>query len=249
MSIERLIEGSTEQIGSNTLEYALDDPLSRAVSYIGNLPAKAILLSMDVGNYPREETQDYVRDYVQNSGLEDVTVRQGHSSVLEDVGRLFSDERLKDISLMGRILFGIPTTLIGGLIAKLTRADYYNPFTKTAHIYSDIPAIALHELGHAKDFQEKGWPTLYALAGNLSPIHFYQEFKASKIADESLRGNDKRQTGRYLVPAFATHVSPLVESLSGMAAIPFILGAHVLGNLYNALFRRKSKQERELVVA
>lgn len=242
MGIERLLEEETESIGSNTLEYAMDDPLTRTVSYFGNLPTKAILLSGDVGNYPREETQDYIRSYVSNSGLENVTVREGHSRVLKDTLRLFSDKKLKDIPLLSRLFVGVPTTLFGGLIAKLTRADYYNPFTKTAHIYSDIPAVALHELGHAEDYQKRKWKTLYALGRSLPFVALYQEFKASRAADEALKSEDKRQTGRYLVPAFATYLGPVV----GLATLPLTIGAHLVGNLYNALFRRKSpKKELE----
>ena len=241
MVLERLIEGSTEHVGSNTLEYDLDDPVSRTISYVGNLPAKAILLSKDVGNYPRAETQNYISNYVRNSGLEDVTIRHGHSRVLEDVGRLFSDKRLKDIPLLSRIFLGVPTTLIDGFISKLTRADHYNPFTKTVHIYSDVPAIALHELGHAKDFQERKWKTLYALARSLPFVGLYQEYKASRTAHKSLREQDKRQTGRYLVPAFSTYLSPLV----GIATLPFVFGAHVVGNLYNAIFHKKTKIRRD----
>jgi len=140
--------------------------------------------------------------------LKNTTVRIGHNKVLRDVSRLFKDEKLKDISLLGRIFLGIPTTLFGGLYSKLTRADYYNPFTKTAVIYSDVPAIAVHELAHAKDYQNVGAPTLYSLFRNTGIGALYQEAKASIMAYKYLKG--KEHTGRYLIPAFATYILNLL---------------------------------------
>ena len=187
MSLEKLVNKTTEKIGSNTLEYGFDNLVSRGISYIGNLPSKLILLSKDVGNYPRENTQNYISKYVADEKLENVTVRIGHNKVLKDTARLFKDEKLKDISLIGRIFLGIPATLFGGLHSKLTRGDYYNPFTKTAVIYSDVPAIALHELGHAKDYQNKGVPTLYSLFRLTGIGALYQEAKASIIAHKYIK--------------------------------------------------------------
>lgn len=235
MSLERLIHEDTENIRSNTIEYALDDPLSRTASYILNIPSKVLLLSTKVGALPREETQHYIQQYLQKSNLENTTVRVGHTRILRDLYRLVSDKKLKDISLAGRLLLGIPYTLIGGLISKLTRSDMYNPFTKTANIYSDVPAIALHELGHAQDYQNKGYPTLYSLARYLTPAMLYQEYKASAIADKALPEEKKWQTGRYLVPAFGTYIYEPLQTLAKIPFIPFMLGAHIIGNTYSAI--------------
>ncbi|MEK6826933.1 MAG: hypothetical protein AABX99_00415 [Nanoarchaeota archaeon] len=202
-SVEKLVDRTTEKIGSNTLEYAFDDPLSKGISFIGNLPYKLILLSKDVGNYPRENTQKYISEYIADEKLENVTVRIGHNRVVKDTIRLFKDEKLKDISLLGKIFLGIPSTILGGIYSKFTRADYYNPFTRTAVIYSDVPAIAVHELAHAKDYQDIGAPTLYSLFRSTGIGALYQEARASLMAHKYLKG--KERTGRYLIPAFLTH--------------------------------------------
>jgi hypothetical protein len=238
MSLERLIIGDTEKIDSNTLEYAMDDTISRGISFVGNLPSKLLFFSKDIGNYPRKEVQNHVRKYVVNSNLRNITVRLGHSRVIKDIKRLFKDDKLKDISKIGKILFGIPTTLIGGIGAKLSRSDWYNPFTRTAHIYSDVKAVAGHELGHAEDFQNKKYVSLYSLVRRLSPVMLYQEYIASKKSHDNLSEKDKWQTGRYLFPAFGTYVAASAGAftlLGGLGIIPTlsIMGAsYILGNLY-----------------
>jgi hypothetical protein len=240
MSLERLVKRETEQIGSNTIEYALDDPVSRAVSFVGNLPYKFLLLSKDVGNYPREKTQEYIKNYVKEKGLVNTTVRVGHSRVLKDTARLFTDEKLKDVSLIGRILWGLPTTLIGGFLSKLRRADYYNPFTKTAVIYSDVPAIAIHELGHASDYQQQRFPTLYSLFRNSYFGALYQELKASRTSHEYLKGKEK--TYRYLTPALASYaLTPLISPIIS-------LGAMIVSGIRKYFSKRENETPQEEAV-
>ncbi|MBA7596031.1 hypothetical protein ES703_03000 [subsurface metagenome] len=230
MSLEKLLNREVEDVGTNRIVYKLDDPISRGVSLVGSLPTRAILLSWDVCNLPREYTQEEVKDYVTRSGLENTTVRMGHTSIIKDTLRLFYDKKLKGVSYLGRIIFGLPTTVIGGLYSKLTRSNHYNPFTRTAHIYADVLAVALHELGHAKDFQNRKYPTLYALARAIPFFPLYQEFKASKIADKALPESEKGQTGRYLFPAFATYGSNAFV----LPLIPAVAAGHIIGNLYRA---------------
>ncbi len=244
------LEKKVLEIGTNTLEIKRDDPISRSLSFIGNLPTKLLFLSTKIGSYPKEETQDYVQKYLEDSGLENTTVRIGHSRIFKDLYRLFKDDRLKKTSLLGRILLGIPTTLLGGLQSKLTRSDHYNPFTKTATVYSNVPAIGLHELGHAKDFEEKNSPTLYALARSFFPVALYQEYKASRKAYKSLKEKDKGQSYRYLIPAFASYVSPV----AGIASVPLVMTTHLVSNAYRGiksifkgLFSRKKDKTPEPV--
>ncbi len=235
MSLDKLVNRATEQVGTNTIEYGLDDPLSRMVSFVGSMPLRAVLASAKVAGYPREETQKDIAAAIPQLGLENTTVRVGYSRVLYDTYRLLTDEKLKDVSLVGRVLLGVPTTLVTGLLSKLTRVDCYNPFTKTATVYSDVPAIARHELGHAKDFQSGKYPSLYALARGILPITWYQELKASWIAHGSLNTEQKGQTGRYLMPAFATYLFPAAQYVAGIAFLPFMVGAHVVGNVYRGI--------------
>ncbi|MBI2112066.1 hypothetical protein HYT52_00835 [Candidatus Woesearchaeota archaeon] len=223
MSLEQLVAGGTEDFGSNRIEYGLDDPLSRAVSFVMNIPAQVLLLSPRVGALPREETQQHIRDFITQEGLENIYVRAGHVNITEDLHRLFSDERVQDISLLGRVFLGIPTTIFGGLTAKLTRADHYNPFTRTVHVYSDHPGIARHELGHAKDFQRSIVPSIYALSNSLIPIMLYQEMRASYYAYKSLPEGQKGKAA-ILIPAFSTYIAA-----AAVGAVTTPIGLAILG--------------------
>ncbi len=235
------LENLVEEINGNSLEIKKDDPLSRGISYVGCLPTKLIFLSDKMGKYPEKETQDYVKSYLSKAEFKGVKVRIGHSRVLKDTYRLFTDKNLKDISLAGRIFLGIPSTLIKGLYAKLTRSDHYNSFTKTAMIYSDIPAIALHELGHAEDFSKRKNPTMYSLMRMIPFFNLYQEYIASRKAHKNLEEKDKRQTGRYLVPAFATYVAAAPLALP---FLPIVAAGYLIGGLHS-LYRKSVDKIKE----
>ncbi len=236
MSLENLINQRTEQVGNNTIEYRFDGHLARILSFFGSIPARALLLSTDIGNYPRQETQQHIRDALQQSGLENTLVRVGHTAPFTDVYRLFTDERLKSASFLGKVFLGIPHVIVGGLLGKLYRADHYNPFTRTVHVYSDVPAIARHELGHAEDFQQRTYLSLYAFARAFPPVMLWQEGRASYLAHRHTPVLDRGGTGRYLVPAFASYVAAFaVGSAFSITALPIIAGAHLLGNTYRGL--------------
>ena len=209
--LEKLVNGSVEKIGTNTIEYGFDDTLSRGISYIGNLPNKLWFLSNEMGNYPRQKTQEYITNYVNESGLENTTVRVGHSAIFEDLKRLKESEDVKKMSPFSKFMYlayAGTVTVIGGVACKLTRSDNYNPFTKTAVIYSNSPAIAIHELAHAKDYQSKKHPVAYHLSRFLYPFLFYQEGKASINAHNYIKSEDKEEkTGRYLIPSFLSYVA------------------------------------------
>jgi hypothetical protein len=242
MSLDIFMDKEVTKVGSNTIINDRDDPFSRAYSFLTSLESRLLLLSWKFASLPEEETLKQTKDYLRNRNIENVTVRAGHSRVLEDTVRLFTDEKLKDISLLGRIFLGIPTTLVQGTLAKLSRAAHYNPFTKTAMIYTDVPAVSRHELGHAQDFGEQKYPTLYALARRIPGFDLFQEAKASSYAHQSFNLEDKWQSGRYLAPAFSTYLGRYTAmvtflgtgsaKLANVAGLATVGAGHVVGNLY-----------------
>jgi len=244
MSLEKLMAGAREEIGGNTVVYAVDNPLCRVASYALNVPFKALFLSTKIGALPREEAQKAVKAYLETSDLESAVVRMGHSRVGEDLKRLFFDKNVrKSRSFIGRLLFGLPRTLLGSLATKLLRLDDYNPFTNTVHIYSNVQALARKQLARAKFFQDKKMPTLHALAGYVPHLNIHQDYKVGRIAREAAPENERSQTGRYLVPDYALGLGALASAgllaagltSAGLLAIPVAVAAgHILGNGYNA---------------
>ena len=75
------------------------------------------------------------------------------------------------ISWLGDTIF--PGRLLGG--------DHYNPYTNTVNIFSDAPAIGLHESGHAKDWARRKYKGTYAAIYGLPVVPLWHEAVASRL--------------------------------------------------------------------
>jgi len=120
-----------------------------------------------------------------------------------------------------RLVLGLPTTLLSDVLLPgrlLPLGDYYNPFTNTAHLYSDDPAILMHEAGHAYDFATFPHRGTYALLRFVPFVDLYQEWRASDEAMRYILESEDRDAEyhayRTLWPAFGTYVG-------AYAPIPF----------------------------
>lgn len=195
---------------SYDIDIGEDNFVSRNVGFVGSLPTKMMFWSRDMGRYPTKRVVKNIEDAVQDQDLHGLKIRIGHSEVFEDTARLFNDkEVVKRYPGWFRAIVGVPSTLIGETAAELLRSDYYNPIANTATCYSNIDGIALHEIGHAKDWARLNddMPTIYTFARALPPVTWYQEWRASfNYAKQDLSKEKKYHVSRFLIPAFATYI-------------------------------------------
>jgi len=136
----------------------------------------------------------------------DVKVRINQWTPVGEFKRLAQNKR---IEWYFRVFPGIPTTLFSSVTGRILGGDHYNPYTNTINLFSDDPAIALHEAGHAKDFAENPAPGYYALGRFLPPVALTQEQVASDIAIQYLKDKKDRAGELHaystLYPAFGTY--------------------------------------------
>lgn len=132
-----------------------------------------------------------------------------------------------------RLLLGLPATLIGDVLLPgrlFPWGDYYNPWNNTVHLYSNHPAIALHEAGHVHDLSPRRWRGTYSACRLIPFVDLYQEYRASDEAityleRETADRNDERAAYKILYPAYGTYVGSYF-----FAPIGTIAGA-LLGHL------------------
>ena len=159
-----------------------------------------------------------------------------------------------------RVLLGFPITLVldvlipGRLFAGLIGGDVYNPFTDTVSIYSDLPSVALHEAGHAHDFNSRRWKGTYAALRLIPGVDLYQEYKATDEAIayliESRQEEEELAAYQVLYPAYGSYVGgylfPPIGTLAG------VLIGHSLGRtqaMTKARFYRREAVIRDTIAA
>ena len=208
------------------------------VDFIGNvlsLPAKLILWSWKFNLHSiSPETEETLVAYLAARDLpafEDAKYRLNQYRPAQDLSRLV---RNRHVAWPYRLLLGLPVTLVLDVLLPgrlLPWGDYYNPYTNTVHLYSNHPAIALHEAGHAHDFAKVKYKGTYALLRIVPFVDLYQEFKATDEAIDYLIASDDHRNEirsyKILYPAYGTYVGGYIP-FPLFNLIPVLIG-HVWG--------------------
>lgn len=206
-----------------------------AAGWVFGIPSRIILWDRRVGNHRvSAETEEAIVGYLADGELDHVKVRINQYAPLGDWQRLRKNRTVGwplrytvgALSVASEAVF--PGRLLGG--------DHYNPWTATIHLYSDVPAIALHEGGHAKDFARREWPGLYAVAFGLPISELYPEAIATGDALAYAARKDDRnlvaEGRRILYPAYGTYVGGAAGEVVGMTiGLPIYAGAVVAGHV------------------
>jgi hypothetical protein len=223
---------------------------NRAIDGIGwvlGLPSKIILLDRRMDNHRvSAKTEDALRAYLAYNGLTDVKVRLNEYSPGAEFRRLV---RNKGECWAWRYTIGVLSWLFQTVLpGRLIGGDNYNPHTDTISIYSDIPAVALHEGGHAKDFAGQTLRGTYAFAYMLPFFSLQAEAQASTDAISYLyaRGSADREKEAYktLYPAIGTYVGGMFATDLGPLSPWYYLGVvpgHIVGRCRAAGVDEKRK--------
>lgn len=209
-----------------------------AVGWVVGIPSKLILWNRRVENHNIGiETEAAIAEYLLVNDLDTVRVRLNQYRPGEDWSRLV---RNKSVGAGWRYTFGAISVLGETVIpGRIFGSDHYNPFTNTIHIYSDVPAIALHEGGHAKDFARRKWKGTYAAVYILPIVPLYHESIASRdvVAYLEAMGTTEQQASasRILYPAYGTYLGSAAGSVFPDYSSPLyyvgVIGGHVAGRL------------------
>lgn len=209
---EKTVSDVHVEVGSSNI-------LVDGIRNILSIPAKLLIGSSSVnsGNVSAE-TIEKMKEYLHENGLHDVHVSVNQYKPQDVWKRTFTNPKT---SLLSKVFLGIPSSLMATFtFPKLTGfpGDHYNALSNTVHLFSNNTAIALHECGHAKDFNSRENPGLYSTiralpyVGSISTL--YQEYKATNNAMGYLR--EKKwdtllaNSFKVLIPAYALYCAAAV---------------------------------------
>jgi hypothetical protein len=209
-----------------------------AVGWVVGIPGKLLLWNRRVDNHNiGPETEAAMVEYLQVNGLDTVRVRLNQYRPGEDWRRLV---RNKSVGAGWRYTFGAVSVLGETVIpGRIFGGDHFNPYTNTIHLYSDIPTIALHEGGHAKDFARRKWKGTYAAIYTLPIVPLYHESIASRDVVAYLEAigttEQRAAASRILYPAYGTYVGSAAGTFAPNYASPIyyvgLIGGHIAGRV------------------
>jgi hypothetical protein len=222
------------------------------VDFIGNvlsLPGKLLLWSWKFNLHSiSPQTEEKLVEYLgarDLPALERATFRLNQYNPGQDLSRLVKN---RDVAWPYRLLLGLPVTLVVDVLLPgrlFPWGDYYNPFTNTVHLYSDHPAVALHEAGHAHDFASRRYKGSYAAIRLIPFVDLYQEYRATKEAIGYLKATQDHATelGAYkvLYPAYGSYVGNYIFPPIG--TVGGVLLGHAAGRSKAALQERSYRRK------
>lgn len=185
-------------------------PVIDTLGWVVGIPGKIILWDRRIDNHRvSPKTEQALARYLAINELDDVKVRLNQYSPGDEWRRLVAND---SVGAGWRYTFGafswLGYTLLPG---RVFGGDHFNPFTNTINIYSDVPATALHEGGHAKDWAKRKYKGTYAAVYAIVPgAPLWHERLATRDALGYLRDYgtlaEEREGYRILCPAYGTYV-------------------------------------------
>lgn len=223
--------------GEPQFERGCSNRVVDSVGWVLGVPSKVLLLDRRMDNHHVTlRTEEALRTYLEFNGLGDVKVRVNQYAPQREFRRLV---RNKEVAWGWRYSIGIVSWLYGAVLpGRLLGGDNYNPYTDTINLYSDIPAVGLHEGGHSKDFAGQKLKGTYAFAYMLPVFSIYAESRASTDAISYLYARspaDAEKEGyRVLYPALGTYVGGMFSTGLGPLSPWYYAGVipgHIVGRI------------------
>ncbi len=210
----RLILSEQLRDGSPQIQRGQPRKIIDAAGWVIGIPGKILLWNRRIDNHnisPR--TEEAISNYLVCNSLDTTRVRINQYAPGDDWRRLVKNKR---VAAPWRYTFGAVFTAYETVVpGRIFGGDHYNPFTDTIHLYSDVPAIGIHEAAHAKDFARRKYKGTYAAAYCLPLVPLYHESLASGDALDWMELNhppaEQREAYNVLYPAYGTYVGSALE--------------------------------------
>lgn len=150
-----------------------NQPLDR-VGWVFGLPSRIFPLHKGVNNHlVSDETREKMTDYLRENDLTDVRVRINHYDPSDEWRRLQANRRIAlGWRYTGGVFCYLHYTLLPG---RVFGGDWYNPYSNSLYINSDVQALVLHEAAYAKDVHSRSLPGTYATINHVPLLWMWRQ--------------------------------------------------------------------------
>jgi hypothetical protein len=237
-----------QAITENQIERGEPRPILDGAGWVLGIPSKIVLWDRRIDNHRiSPETEAAITEYLETNDLASVKVRLNQYAPRDEWRRLVANDA---VNPGWRYTFGAVAWLEDVIFpGRLFGGDHYNPFTNTINIYSDVPAVGLHESGHAKDWARRKYKGTYAAVYAIPGAPLWHEAVASRDALAYVRAagspEEQEEAYRLLYPAYGTYVGGAVGDLvPGVGMIPYagaVITGHIAGRIRGRYVARQTR--------
>jgi hypothetical protein len=187
------------------VEYGRPNQVLDSTGWILGIPSKVALWDRRADNHNvSPETVRSVAKYLEQNDLSSVLIRVNQYDPLGEWKRLATNRRVRlGWRLTGGTLEYLQYAILPG---RIFGEDWYNPFTNTINLYSDIPSLALTEAAYAKDVHQRQNPGFYATTQMFPLAGMWHKTIATKEVLSYVENNgtdqEREETYRILYPSY-----------------------------------------------
>ncbi|QDV72850.1 hypothetical protein [Botrimarina mediterranea] len=206
------------------------------VGWIIGVPSKLLLLDSRADNHDvSAATVDKTRAFLSDKKVEGVMVRVNQYDPIGEWKRLVKNDR---VGLGWRATVGAAYTLgYSVLPGRLFGRDWYNPYTDTVHVYSDVPALALEQAAHADEIRNLSHPGFYSAIQMLPLVGIVHEARAKQAVFEYVDKNgtvdEQAEARRVLAPQLGLELGgqavAFIPQANALASLSGVAVGHVVG--------------------
>jgi len=171
------------------------------------IPTKLALWDRRADNHNiSPQTETALLEYMSRNELNETLVRINQYDPWGEWKRLASNERISPgWRYTVGVYNGLKYTLLPG---RVFGGDWYNPFTDTTHVYSDIAPLAISRTAYAKDIHSQRYPGTYAVTQEVPFINMIHETRATSEAlvyiEQYGSDQERAESRRILAPDYGS---------------------------------------------
>ena len=232
------------------IERGLERPVIDGIGWVLGIPRKIILWDIRVANHHvSPETEQAIENYLAENELDHVKVRINQYAPVSDWRRLRQNTA---VAWPYRYTLGVISVACEAVLpGRVFGRDSYNPYTATVHIYSDVPALAIKQAGHSKDYTRRTYPGTYSLVSIVPLLDLWPQAIATgdalAYAERHGDADLEREEYRILYPAYGAGVGGVVGDVVAGAFLPIYAGTVVAGHVVGRWEARRVEDGRASV--
>ena len=189
-------------------------PIVDAAGRVLGLPNRIAIGHTKIDNHNiSPATEMEILNYLEQNGLDSVLVRSNQYAPLGEFKRMVANDRIRPIWKSTFGTYNLPKyTLLPG---RLVGGDWYNPYTDSLHVYSDVPTLAISRAAYAQDVRGRVNPGAYAAIKDIPFAGLAHETTATQLSLQWYENQPEKieEAREILLPSYGATVGGQLASV------------------------------------